>query len=171
MITLVTGGARSGKSTWALEQALQCPAPRIFLATAQAFDTEMHARIEQHKNERGSTFKTIEEPLQLRTALQSIGTGQSIVLLDCLTVWLGNQFHRHNDNPLLVRPEVDALIEAIGQTAYNLIIVTNELGMGIVPDNLLARDFRDMQGYLNRHVAQVAHRVIFMVSGLPLTIK
>ncbi len=171
MITLVTGGARSGKSTWALEQALNSSLPRYFIATATAFDGEMEERIRQHKEERGSTFTTVEESLDLIAAMQACDTLPAIILLDCLTVWIGNLFYQNADDPARVRSHIDHFIEKIAYVNNDCVIVTNEVGMGIVPDNRLSRDFRDMQGYCNRRVAQNAERVVLMVSGIPLFVK
>ena len=171
MITLVTGGARSGKSTWALEQALANPLKRYFIATATAFDSEMEQRINLHKYERGSTFTTVEEPYDLLTAIQACDTDSSIILVDCLTVWIGNLFYKNSDDPACVRPHIDYLAESIASVKNDCIIVTNEVGMGLVPETPLGRLFRDLAGRANQVVADASDEVFLVVCGQPLQIK
>jgi adenosylcobinamide kinase / adenosylcobinamide-phosphate guanylyltransferase len=170
-VTLVTGGARSGKSSHALRLAEPfAPRERAFLATATAFDEEMRARIALHRAERGGGFVTVEEPEDVAGALAKLGPDIRFVLLDCVTVWLGNLVHRHGAERDDF-PEVDAFLQAIPVPERDLVIVTNELGMGIVPENALARRFRDLAGRLNARLARAADEVIFMVSGIPMHIK
>ncbi len=166
---LVTGGSRSGKSRYAMERALTY-ANRAFIATGVAFDGEMRARIARHKAERGATFTTIEEPLDLAGAIARVPCGTAVVLVDCLTVWLGNLMHAG----LLVdgaSPNIEAFARAVVGQPFDIVIVTNEIGMGVIPDNAMARDFRDAAGFLNQRMAALADEVILTVSGIPITIK
>jgi adenosylcobinamide kinase/adenosylcobinamide-phosphate guanylyltransferase len=167
-ITLVTGGARSGKSRYALARA-QRYEKKAFIATAEVTDEEMRSRIEKHRAERGDSFATIEVPLALAGALLRIPADCGVAVVDCLTVWLGNLMHRHGTTESLA--EVDAFLAALGECACDLIIVTNELGMGVVPDNAMAREFRDSAGRLNQRMAAVADEVVLLVSGVPLVVK
>jgi adenosylcobinamide kinase/adenosylcobinamide-phosphate guanylyltransferase len=167
--TLLTGGGRSGKSRRALELAL----PRngkAFIATAEALDDEMRARIEKHRLDRGEEFLTVEEPFDLSGAVRSLPEGIEVAVIDCLTVWLGNLVHRHEGEAKSF-PEVPALVELVRDPPCDLIIVTNEVGMGIVPANDLARRFRDLAGIVNQAVATLADEVVLMVSGIPVVIK
>jgi adenosylcobinamide kinase/adenosylcobinamide-phosphate guanylyltransferase len=167
-VTLITGGARSGKSTHALTLA-EPRASKAFIATAQVVDDEMRARIEKHRAERGNSFTTIEAPLDLAEGVRSVPDGCEVAVVDCLTVWLGNLMHAHG--PDAAYPEVGRFLENLADAPCDLILVTNEVGMGIVPDNELARAFRDRAGRLNQRVAELADVVVFVVSGIPMTIK
>ena len=168
-IVMVTGGARSGKSRYALELAGRRNR-KAFIATATACDSEMTERIARHRMERAKDFLTIEEPLDVASALGSVPIDTDVAVVDCLTVWMGNLMHRHGttDKPF---PEIDAFLEILKTPPCNLIIVTNEVGMGIVPDNEPGRSFRDLAGSLNARVARAADVVVLLVSGIPLTIK
>lgn len=168
-ITLVTGGSRSGKTARALELAMQHE-PRIYLATAQAFDDEMRDRIARHQAERADRFQTLEEPLDLAGALSRIPAGTQVALIDCLTVWLGNLMHQHGTQPEPY-PEVRQFLQALPQAPCHLIIVTNEVGSGIVPHDPMTRCYRDHAGWLNQDVARLAHRVELVACGLPLILK
>ena len=170
-IVLVTGGARSGKSSFALEEALKHSGKRIFIATALNLDDEMKDRIRKHRAERGNSFATIEEPLDLSSCLVSLPGDVEVAVVDCLTVWLGNLFHKWSNNEEGVEQEVEKLIETLPELRFRLIFVTNEVGFGIVPDNHLARRYRDMLGFLNRKIAQEAHTVYCCICGIPLCIK
>jgi adenosylcobinamide kinase/adenosylcobinamide-phosphate guanylyltransferase len=129
----------------------------------------MRRRIEQHRRERGGGFVTIEEPTDLAGALRRVPPDCGVALVDCLTVWLGNLMHERGvDCPY---PEVDAFMASLGDLPFDLILVTNEIGSGIVPTNEMAREFRDRAGRLNQQIARRADRVILLVSGIPLTIK
>jgi adenosylcobinamide kinase / adenosylcobinamide-phosphate guanylyltransferase len=168
-LTLVTGGSRSGKSRYALEQALAYER-RAFIATGVAFDAEMRARIARHRAERADTFTTIEEPLDLAGAMQRAPADSDVILVDCLTVWLGNLMHAG----LLIdghAAPIDDFADALTAPPCDVIVVTNEVGMGIVPEHALARDFRDAAGFLNQRIAALADTVVFTVSGIPITIK
>lgn len=160
-ITLVTGGARSGKSALAERLVARHAMPRIYLATAEPRDGEMSERILQHQRSRGEGWQTIEAPLDLCGALRATD-GQGVRLVDCLTLWLSN---------MQGSADIGALIMTLRQQSCPVILVTNELGQGIVPDNALARRFRDDHGRMNQAVAQVAHQVWMAVSGLPLRLK
>ncbi|MBN2315558.1 MAG: bifunctional adenosylcobinamide kinase/adenosylcobinamide-phosphate guanylyltransferase [Sedimentisphaerales bacterium] len=169
-ITMITGGARSGKSRYALSLARKISAPRAFIATAESVDEEMRRRIDHHRQERASDFTAFEEPLNPGLILKKLPSDIHVAVLDCLTVWIGNLMHRH-PNALGSFEEIDRFLPALDQPPCDLIIVTNEVGMGIVPHNDLARGFRDIAGSLNQHVAAKADRVIFMVSGYPIVVK
>lgn len=169
-ITLITGGARSGKSTFALELAKRY-SQRAFIATALGLDEEMEERILRHKKERGDAFRTIEEPLRLAEAISSCAGQNEVAVVDCLTVWLGNLFHHYGERQPPVKEEVNRFLGILEAIPFDLILVTNEVGWGIVPDNRLARAFRDMAGHLNRQVAQKAQYVHLLCCGIPLTLK
>jgi adenosylcobinamide kinase/adenosylcobinamide-phosphate guanylyltransferase len=165
-ITLVLGGARSGKSRLA-EGLLADAFPRTYLATAEAGDAEMAARIADHRARRGAGWTTLEEPLELVPALARATAGGGAVLVDCLTLWLANLLGSGRDPAA----EGDRLAAALPGLAGPVVLVSNEVGLGIVPDNALARAFRDQAGRLHQAVAAVAQRVLFVAAGLPLTLK
>jgi adenosylcobinamide kinase / adenosylcobinamide-phosphate guanylyltransferase len=168
-LTFVIGGARSGKSRYAesLIAALPPPwqPPWSYLATAEAGDTEMAARIATHRARRGPQWQTIEAPRDLVAALKSRETMP--VLVDCLTLWLSNLMLADAD----IDAEIARLEAALADTGAPVVLVANEVGSGIVPDNPLGRRFRDLQGVLNQRMAARADRVVFVVAGLPLAIK
>ena len=166
-LTLVLGGARSGKSRYAEGLVDRHPGRRTYLATAEVLDAEMAARVKAHRDRRDSDWKTVEEPLALAAALKAETEQGAAVLVDCLTLWLGNLLGQDRD----VDTEIDGLIVALGQFGGPVVFVSNEVGQGIVPDNALARRFRDAQGWLNQRMAAVAARVVLMVAGLPLVVK
>lgn len=161
-ISLVLGGARSGKSAHALSLM---PAPRVFVATAEAGDGEMADRIAAHKAERGTDWNLIEAPVDLVEALDA-AKGQN-VLIDCLTLWLSNLMHHKRD----VASETALLIEAMKTVEGSVVLVSNEVGMGLAPMNVLGREFRDEQGRLNQRIAAAADSVEFVAAGLPLRLK
>lgn len=164
-LTLVLGGARSGKSRFAEGLAREHAGPRTYIATAEPFDDEMRARIAKHREQRaGDGWHTIEAPLDPATV---IAQAEGLVLLDCLTVWLGNLMHHERD----IAQEVDRLCAALGQTRAEVILVSNEVGLSIVPENALARRFRDEQGWLNQKLSSRADHVVFIAAGLPLRLK
>ncbi|WP_207903614.1 bifunctional adenosylcobinamide kinase/adenosylcobinamide-phosphate guanylyltransferase [Rhodovulum marinum] len=165
-IILVTGGARSGKSRHAEARARGLPGERVYIATARADDDEMRARIARHIADRGDGWTTIEAPVDLVGALdRSDGRGPRLV--DCLTLWLSNLMLEGRD----WEPEAAALVAALARQKSPVVMVSNEVGMGIVPDNALARAFRDAQGWLNQRVAAIADEVEFVVAGLPMRVK
>ena len=168
-ITLITGGARSGKSDYA-QQIAKIFAQKAFIATAEPFDDEMKERIDRHKRDRDASFRLIEEPIDLAGAIRSLPRGIEITVIDCLTVWVGNCLHK---NALEKTEFVGSgnLMEALKDASCDFVIVTNEVGLGIVPDGELARKYRDIIGTLNRQIAALAKKVVFMVSGIPMVIK
>jgi adenosylcobinamide kinase/adenosylcobinamide-phosphate guanylyltransferase len=143
---------------------------RVFIATAEATDPEMEQRIARHRKTRGEAFMTIEEPLDLAGALGRVPGGTETVLVDCLTVWAGNLMHRYGEDEAAAG-EVERFIEALGRVPFDLVIVTNEVGMGIVPAAAAVRKYRDLAGRINQRVAAAADSVIFTVSGIPIQIK
>jgi len=167
---LILGGARSGKSGYALELARKFPAPRLFLATAEAGDEEMAARIAQHQLERGEGWDTWEAPLNLAEAITQAQGSCEVILADCLTLWLSNQLLRAGDPDELKKLCLE-VVEALRETATPTILVSNEVGLGIVPENPLARQFRDWAGWFHRQLAAAADLVVLMVAGLPLILK
>lgn len=164
-VILIGGGSRSGKSRFALEKARQIPGTRAFVATAQAFDEEMAVRIERHKHERGADFVTIEEPVDVAATIAS--SKFEVMVVDCLTLWLSNIMFAERE----CHAEAEALVHAAGSAPGTVLFVTNEVGCGIVPDNALAREFRDRVGFLNQRVASIAAEVYFMAFGQALRIK
>ncbi len=163
MKVLITGGIKSGKSRLALQIADRFDGKRIFIATAEPFDEEMEDRIKRHKMERGDRFTTVEEPLYLHNVLQRLEC--SVAIIDCLTVWCGNLMH-HGKLEL-----IDDFLEAFKRVSYNIVVITNEVGLGIVPSSQLSREYIDRLGLLNQKVASISDVVIFMVSGLQLLLK
>jgi adenosylcobinamide kinase/adenosylcobinamide-phosphate guanylyltransferase len=163
----VGGGARSGKSRHALELARKRGSRLVFLATAEAFDEEMAARVAKHRAERAKEFSTIEEPLEITDAIRNTPDADAIVL-DCLTLWLSNLMLTFGRD---VDAEIEKFIEVAQSSRAAVIAVTNEVGCGIVPDNALSRDFRDHAGVLNQRVAAVADEVYWMIFGQPLRVK
>lgn len=168
-VTYVTGGARSGKSSYALKLA-EPYEMRVFIATAEAFDDEMRARIERHKEERSGWHLTVEEPLMLDRAIREIPVGVGVVLVDCLTVWLGNLMHHLGDDASIAE-RIDALLGVLAAPPCDIILVSNEVGMGIVPEHAMARRFRDLAGTLNRRVAERSDHAWLLCSGLPIALK
>lgn len=173
MITLILGGARSGKSRYALELA-ERSARKAFIATAEPFDDEMRERIRRHREERGEAYQSFDEPVDLAGALGRLPAGTEVAVVDCLTVWLGNLLHRRGEDvsgEIGGHPEIGALLAALAAAPCPLILVSNEVGLGIVPANALARRFVDLAGRLNQEIAARADRVVLMVSGLPLYLR
>ena len=165
-LTLVLGGARSGKSRFA-ETLIEAAAPQaLYLATATAEDEEMRHRIAQHRARRGARWHTLEEPLELAASLRAAPPGRP-VLVECLTLWLANLMRAGRPPEL----EFGALLVALEEIPGPAVLVANEVGLGIVPDNALAREFRDHAGRLNCAVAAAADRVVFLAAGLPMTLK
>jgi adenosylcobinamide kinase / adenosylcobinamide-phosphate guanylyltransferase len=170
-LTLITGPARSGKTRLALEWALTFPDPRIYLATAQSLDNEMDDRIRRHQEERGSAFQTLEEPIELGPSLQALTGKASIIMVDCLTLWVSNLLGAFGEDSQAIRERMDGLGSVLRNLETPVILIGNEVGWGIVPDNALARTFRDMTGRLHQEIARMADQVILMVAGLPLIVK
>ena len=166
-VTLVLGGARSGKSRHAESLVEGQPGPCVYLATAEARDGEMAARIAAHRARRGRRWSTLEAPLDLVAGLGSACGPDRAVLVDCLTLWLSNLMGADKD----VAAECDRLIAALPALAGPVVFVSNEVGQGVVPDNALARAFIDRAGRLHQDLAAAADRVIFMTAGLPADLK
>ena len=165
--TLVLGGARSGKSRLAEELVEDQAGDCVYLATAEARDDEMRVRVAEHQDRRGARWRTVEEPLDLVGALErECGPGRA-VLVDCLTLWLSNLMEAERD----VEAETAALVEALGRLSGPVVFVSNEVGLGIVPDNPLARAFRDNAGRLNQAVAGGAQTALFVAAGLSVKLK
>lgn len=164
---LVLGGARSGKSAFAEARAEDSGLGKVYLATGRAFDGEMHERIAIHKKRRGVGWTTIEEPLELAAALAEAATPGTIVLVDCLTLWLTNLMMAERD----IDAAVDGLLRTLTGASAPIVLVSNEVGLGIVPENRMARDFRDHAGRLHQQIAAQADEVYFVAAGLPLKMK
>lgn len=163
MITLVLGGARSGKSAYA-EKLVEDIGGGTYLATSRVWDAEMTERVRLHQQRRNHLWTTVEEPL----AIQKIIAGaKAPMLVDCLTLWLSNQMEMEAD----IEQESQSLCRALQESEQDIVLVSNEVGLGIVPENALARKFRDHAGRLNQTVAQTADRVVFVAAGLPLIMK
>jgi adenosylcobinamide kinase/adenosylcobinamide-phosphate guanylyltransferase len=165
-LTLVLGGARSGKSRHAEALVQAHPPPWTYVATAEAYDQEMRERIAAHRARRPEGWETRDAPLDLAAAIREAPPGRP-VLVDCLTLWLTNVMLAERD----VEAEMAALVEACAAAPGPLVLVSNEVGLGIVPDNALARRFRDHAGILHQRLALKADRVLFMVAGLPMQVK
>lgn len=160
----ILGGARSGKSRYAESLA---KGQKFYVATAEASDEEMVQRIAAHRLQRGPEWETLEVPLDLVGALQTIGGTGRFILIDCLTIWLSNLMIVKLD----VQRETEMLCEVLKKIRAQVVLVSNEVGLGIVPANALARNFRDEQGFLNQRIAEVSDEVVFIAAGLPLTLK
>ncbi|MBO6755413.1 MAG: bifunctional adenosylcobinamide kinase/adenosylcobinamide-phosphate guanylyltransferase [Roseibium sp.] len=165
--TLVTGGARSGKSRFAEQLCVRSGLDRIYLATGAPFDDEMKARIDAHQAQRGVGWTTIEEGLDLAGAVMRAAGPDCVVLVDCLTLWLNNLMMAECD----LAAETARLTDAIRGLNGPCVLVSNEVGLGIVPENRLARTFRDAQGRLNQDIASVCAQVVFVAAGQPLLMK
>jgi adenosylcobinamide kinase/adenosylcobinamide-phosphate guanylyltransferase len=166
-ITLLLGGARSGKSRLAEQLAEKRSGRLVYIATAEAWDDEMKARIAEHKSRRGDRWHGIEAPIAVAEVLRALPADTGAALVDCLTLWLSNLMHAGRD----IAAETAGLLSAISAVQFPVLLVSNEVGLGIVPDNRLARDFRDAQGRLNQAAAAAADHAIFMAAGLPLVLK
>lgn len=166
-LVLVLGGARSGKSAFALSRASAFPQPRLFVATAEARDAEMAARIAHHRAARGPEWRTIEEPRALADVVRR-EAGQ-VIVVDCLTLWLANWMG--DDPQARLEGALAALLDALGARRSAVVAVSNEVGWGIVPDRPLARAFRDAAGFMNQRVAEIADEVYLVLAGRPLRMK
>jgi adenosylcobinamide kinase / adenosylcobinamide-phosphate guanylyltransferase len=166
-LTLVLGGARSGKSRYAEAVVESWHVPPVYLATAEGLDAEMRDRIAQHRARRGAFWTTVEEPLALPAALRESARTGVPILVDCLTLWLSNVICAGRS----AEDAIDALLAAVPRLEAPVVMVANEVGLGIVPENALARAFRDHAGRLNREIAAIAERVVFVAAGLPLILK
>jgi adenosylcobinamide kinase / adenosylcobinamide-phosphate guanylyltransferase len=170
-IVLVTGGCRSGKSAHALTLAASmAPGPRYFLATCVPGDEEMKARVARHQRDRGEDWRTIECPVAIGEAILRESAESGVVLVDCLTMWMNNLLMETESQDILEK-HIDTLTRALGEAPGSVILVTNEVGCGIVPADRMTRLFRDMTGLANQRVAAAADKVIWTVSGVPVLIK
>ncbi len=200
-IIFIIGGARSGKSFFALKEASKISGKKAYIATAEALDSEMKVRIERHKKDRGNNWDTYEEPLKISEIIEKIRDKYNVIVIDCLTLWLSNLLIRHQntDNPPLppfakggvggfehrtqiIATEIQIFLDALSRFkdssvcalesgVCSLYVVSNEVGMGIVPDNKMAREFRDMTGVLNQKIAEIADEVYVVTAGIPVKIK
>ncbi|WP_311267647.1 bifunctional adenosylcobinamide kinase/adenosylcobinamide-phosphate guanylyltransferase [Sphingobium sp. WCS2017Hpa-17] len=166
-LLFVLGGARSGKSRYALSRAETLPGAFVFVATAQALDNEMDSRIARHREERGPRWRTIEEPFDLAAVVRAEARADRVLLIDCLTLWASNLMLADRD----IDAATGALVAALGEAQGPVILVANEVGLGIVPDNALARRFRDVAGIVNQAVAACVDEAVFMAAGLPMHLK
>lgn len=167
-VTLVLGGARAGKSRYAEAMIERSgAAAALYIATAEAGDVEMATRIAAHRAQRDGKWLTVEAPLELAEALLAHAAAGRPVLIDCLTLWLSNLMHAGAD----CDEAADRLVDSFDGLPCPVVLVSNEVGLGIVPDNRLARDFRDRAGRLNQRIAERAERVVFVAAGLPLLLK
>jgi adenosylcobinamide kinase/adenosylcobinamide-phosphate guanylyltransferase len=175
-IIFIIGGARSGKSSFALNEASKIKGQKAYVATAEALDSEMRERIEEHKKNRGDTWNTFEEPLKISEILKKIKGNYKVIIIDCMTLWLSNILHRiqtpEKEVQRLIK-ELKAFKNSSLVTRHSslIFIVSNEVGMGIVPDNRVARGFRDLAGFLNQKVAEIADEVYLVTAGIPVRIK
>jgi adenosylcobinamide kinase/adenosylcobinamide-phosphate guanylyltransferase len=168
-IILLTGGARSGKSTHALKLA-GLFRRKFFIATGEALDEEMTARIKFHRETRPSDFQTIEEPANIAREIEALEGRAEVVVIDCLTLWISNLMHLMNGDESVLA-EADALASALKRASFTSIVVTDEVGMGIVPMHPIERRYRDLLGWTNQKIAGVADEVLLMVAGYPLRVK
>ena len=168
-IILITGGARSGKSSYAEQRAKELGPRRLYAATAEANDLEMAQRIAEHRKRRGGDWIALEEPLELPAALIKQCGAIDCAVIDCVTIWLSNLL-LHRDAPF-AQSKIGELIAVLSQLNFHALLVTNEVGSSIVPDNALARTFRDLAGWANQRLAAAASEVVLMVAGVPVIIK
>ncbi|TAK00832.1 bifunctional adenosylcobinamide kinase/adenosylcobinamide-phosphate guanylyltransferase [bacterium] len=168
-IVLITGGARSGKSRYAEESAIRLGTKLLYLATGEPGDEEMARRIAEHRKRRGDRWLTVEEPLEVGSVLAGHCGKIDCALVDCLTLWVSNLLIRGGEE--LVRNAVEKVIQRNSRLDFHLLLVTNEVGWGIVPDNALARQFRDLAGWTNQRMAEIASEVVLMVAGIPVVVK
>ncbi len=169
LIILILGGAKSGKSRVAIELAKKLGHKRAFLATALPCDEEMREKIEKHKSQRDSSWTTYEEPLEVSSILLALREKYDVIVIDCLTLWLNNLLLEGKNFGRYCEDLIEKLIET-GKNCH-VVIVSNEVGLGIVPETPLGRKFRDYAGYLNQKVAQISDKVYFVISGIPMKIK
>ncbi len=169
-ITLVTGGCRSGKSSHAEElvQEISCDR-KLYIATCVPHDTEMKDRVLRHRNDRGNSWDTVEIPVETAKEIDLKSNQYNVILLDCLTLWMSNLMMEKNEDEIM--DCTDNLIISLSKSCSPVILVTNEVGAGIVPENAIARKFRDIAGRVNQKVAKASDRVVWVVSGIPVTIK
>jgi adenosylcobinamide kinase / adenosylcobinamide-phosphate guanylyltransferase len=170
-IVLITGGVKSGKSTYALSYGREKGRDRAFVATAMDFDDEMHLKIMNHQKERGDIWKTFEEPKDIAGLVTKISGVFNIVLVDCMTLWVSNLLTVYNMTREDIESEFSNLVTSIQQSSASIVIVTNEVGLGIIPVDRITRSYQNLLGNLNREIAKIATDVFFMVAGMPLKMK
>ena len=166
----ITGGRRSGKSAYALELAESMGEKRLYVATAEALDDEMKERIARHREERGDNWDTAEEPIDIVNILDH-SKKYNVILIDCLTLWLCNIMHNGEPDDETIMKHIHSLADSCTSSNTDVIAVTNELGLGVIPGDPLSRRFTDLAGIMNQRMAAAADRVVMTVSGIPLTIK
>ncbi|MFA4916879.1 MAG: bifunctional adenosylcobinamide kinase/adenosylcobinamide-phosphate guanylyltransferase [Syntrophales bacterium] len=171
MIVFLTGGARSGKSSFALEMAEKSGGKRLFLATACALDEEMKQKIQIHREQRDNRWDTLEEPVYLGRALRPVIGLYKTIIVDCLTLWMSNLLGKYQDQDEKTAEIIDDFFSCISEYDGTMFVVSNEVGMGIVPDNKPARAYRDQLGFLNQRMAASAEKVYVFFSGIPLELK
>lgn len=164
MVTLITGGIKSGKTSYGLSLG-KLYTSKAYIATAVSFDNEMKDKIEMHQKERGKLWKTVEEPIEISKALYSIT--EDFVMIDCVTLWLNNLIYYEKDIDLYIKSFCDTLIYC----PKEVIIVTNEIGLGVIPEKKNIREYINKLGLLNQKIGEIADRVVLMVSGIPIYIK
>jgi len=170
-LIFIIGGCRSGKSTYALQTAERIPAEKkIFIATCLPQDDEMKQRVAKHQTARSQNWITVEEPLHLPEAILQNSRRAEVILIDCLTLWVNNLLMETDDEKQLEQT-ISQLINTLEKTTRPIVLVSNEVGTGIVPENKLARQYRDIIGLVNQAVAKTASKVIWMVAGIPVTVK
>jgi len=170
-LIFIIGGCRSGKSKYALDTAEQMPGDKkIFIATCLPKDDEMKQRIARHQKQRSQTWTTVEEPVHLHASITKISRNATVILVDCLTLWVTNIMLEAAEEQK-IENQTSKLINALATAECPVILVSNEVGTGIVPENQLARQFRDVMGQVNQTVAHYANKVVWMVAGIPVSIK
>ncbi len=170
---LITGGSRSGKSSYALRMAQQCAGGgrnAFFIATAQPLDDEMRVRIEHHQSERPALFQTLEEPLELNRAVARLGQQPGVLVIDCLTIWISNLMADGRDNQTILA-QAAALAGALRAAPFDVFVVSDEVGSGLVPMDAVGRRFRDLLGWTNQEIGRAADLILMMVAGYPLRVK
>lgn len=167
--TLIIGGARSGKSSYGEKLALEAHLTPIYIATAEARDDEMQVRIKHHKQQRSDAgWHTVEEPINLADTIDKYASPNSVIFIDCLTLWLNNLMADEDAN---ISKQIEKLVDSLEKAPCPIILISNEVGMGIVPMHKLARDFRDEAGRLNQRLAALVPNCYFIIAGLPLPLK
>ncbi|MCU1298415.1 MAG: Adenosylcobinamide-phosphate guanylyltransferase [Acidobacteriaceae bacterium] len=169
-LTLVLGGVRSGKSRYAQRLGLRF-APVTFIATARVCDDEMRVKVERHRNERPKEWDTVEEPLELAPVLAHHGPTNQLLLIDCLTLFASNLLEADGENSGSIHSRIEALCQGLISVPCSVVLVSNEVGSGVVPAYFAGRRFRDLLGEINQRIASLADNVVFMVAGLPLALK
>ena len=170
-IIFISGGVKSGKSAFALQLGHEQYLRRAFIATATALDDEMAAKIDAHKAERGQLWHTIEEPRDIAGALERVASDFDVVIIDCLTLWVSNLLTLNTLTEKEIADEVDSLLRVLKKAQCRVIIVTNEVGLGIMPAERLSRRYQNLLGMANKRIAEVANIVYMMISGIPVKIK